>query len=189
MSTLSTPSRKPTKKALQTEIKKFAESKWKELWQAGDKSGTAPHLRRIAKDNLTQGWELYRSMPQRKACATLIQLRTGHCVLNNYLFRFKKVDSAECPQCGHANETVEHFLLECPHYWEERQVLRDEVGTRSMTLSGLLGDKKIVNATLQYVATTGCFNEEEMMWRQDRRIADRRDGTEDSVNNDTNRQH
>ena len=102
-STPSTPNTKPTKKALQTEIKKLAESKWKELWQAGDKSGTAAHLRRIAKDNLTQGWELYKSMPQRKACATLTQLRMGHCGLNNYLFRFRKVDSAECPQCGYAN--------------------------------------------------------------------------------------
>jgi hypothetical protein len=55
-----------------------------------------------------------------------------------------------------------------------------------MTLSGLLGDKKIVNATLQYVATTGRFNEEETMWRQDGRIGDRRDGIEDIVNNDTN---
>jgi hypothetical protein len=58
-----------------------------------------------------------------------------------------------------------------------------------MTLSGLLGDKKIVNATLQYVATTGRFNEEETMWRQDGRIGDRRDGTEDIVNNETNRRH
>ena len=47
-----------------------------------------------------------------------------------------------------------------------------------MTLSGLLGDKKIVNATLQYVATTGRFNEEEMMWRQGGRIGDRGDGDE-----------
>jgi hypothetical protein len=31
---------------------------------------------------------------------------------------------------------------------------------------------------LQYVATTGRFNEEEMMWRQGGRIGDRRDGDE-----------
>ena len=47
-----------------------------------------------------------------------------------------------------------------------------------MTLSGLLGDKKTVNATVQYVATTGRFNEEETMWRHDGRIGDRRDGDE-----------
>jgi hypothetical protein len=47
-----------------------------------------------------------------------------------------------------------------------------------MTLSSLLGDKKTVNATLQYVATTGLFDEEETMWRHDRRIGDRRDGDE-----------
>ena len=56
-----------------------------------------------------------------------------------------------------------------------------------MTLSGLLGDKEIVNATLQYVATTGHFNEEEMTWRQGGSIRDRRDGTDDTANNDTNR--
>jgi hypothetical protein len=47
-----------------------------------------------------------------------------------------------------------------------------------MTLSALLGDNKIVNATLQYVATTGRFNEEKM-WRQDGRMTDRRDETEE----------
>ena len=158
----STPSSKPTKKAIQAEVRKLADSKWNELWQAGDKPGnkTAPHLRRIVKDDLTQGRTLYSSVQQRSDCAILTQLRTGHCGLNSYLFRFNKAESAECPHCGYAKETVEHFLLECPVYWEERHVLRVKAGATKMTLSGLLGDKDVVSATLEYVRNTRRFSEE-----------------------------
>ena len=149
----STPSSKPTKKAIrvQEEVKTLADSKWKELWQAGDKPGnkTAPHLQRIVKDNLKQGQTLYSSVQQQSDCAILTQLRTGHCGLNSYLFRFNKAESAECPQCGYAKETAEHFLLECLVYWEERHVLCVKVGVTKMTLSGLLGDKDVVTATLR----------------------------------------
>src|SRR6266516_1263810 len=57
----------------------------------------------------------------------LAQLRTGHCGLNYYLWRFKKEDSAECMSCGYEKETVEHFLTECPSFWEERRELRKKV--------------------------------------------------------------
>ena len=45
-------------------------------------------------------------------------------------------------------------------YLEERHMLRTKVGSTRMTLSGLLGDKDVVNATLEYIRNTGRFNKD-----------------------------
>lgn len=40
-------------------------------------------------------------------------------LLNDYLFRFKRVDSADYPACGDVRETVEHLIdliIYCPRY-------------------------------------------------------------------------
>jgi hypothetical protein len=151
-----------TKESVRLEIKKLAEEQWQKQWEAGSKPGNliTPHLRRIVKNSLTQGQEIYKSTKRRNACATLAQLRTGYCGLKGYLSRFKKADSPECPHCGYEKETVEHFLLECPHYWAQRVDLRHRVGARKMTLAGLLGDKRAVDATLEYVEATGRLKED-----------------------------
>ncbi|KAL5251355.1 hypothetical protein ACHWQZ_G016900 [Mnemiopsis leidyi] len=62
----------------------------------------------------------------RKDYRTAVQLITGHCFLNKHLFNMKKSDTMECPLCGHREETVSHFLGQCPattqlrrHYFNE----------------------------------------------------------------------
>ena len=74
--------------------------------------------------------------------ATIAQLRTGHCGLNHYLWRFKKRDGAECENCGYEKEMVEHFLLKCPTCWRERQKLRMVAGIGGMTVAALLGKRR-----------------------------------------------
>ncbi|KNZ72341.1 hypothetical protein J132_03867, partial [Termitomyces sp. J132] len=57
------------------------------------------------------------SMLNRNQSAILMQLRTGHTPLNAHLFRIKHSESPACLHCqGLTVETVQHFLLECPHY-------------------------------------------------------------------------
>ena len=84
-------------------------------------------------------------------------MRTGHCGVNYYLWRFKKVESAECEMCGYEKETVEHFLVECPSFWKERYELKKKIGTGRMSLAILLGDKEAVRATMEYISMTGRF--------------------------------
>ena len=62
----------------------------------------------------------------RKDYRTAVQLITGHCGLNKHLYNMKKSDTMECPLCGHREETVSHFLGQCPatthlrgHYFNE----------------------------------------------------------------------
>ena len=59
--------------------------------------------------------KLTKSLP-RKQTSLLTQLRTEHIPLQVHLHRIGKADSAQCPSCGHAKETVHHYLLDCPTY-------------------------------------------------------------------------
>ncbi|KAH9886250.1 hypothetical protein C8Q73DRAFT_839981 [Cubamyces lactineus] len=64
---------------------------------------------------------------RRRHAALLIQFRTNHVPLQAYLMRIGKADSAACPTCGAAAETVAHFLLACPPSKEAIRPLFDYV--------------------------------------------------------------
>ena len=50
---------------------------------------------------------------------------------------------------------VEHFLLNCELYDEERDLLRRRVGLHGMVMSALLGDSQIIKETMEYIEKTG----------------------------------
>jgi hypothetical protein len=60
-------------------------------------------------------------------------------------------------ECGAEKETVNHYLLNCKLYDEERDALRRRVGIQGMRTSTLLGDNKIIKKTLEYIEKTGRF--------------------------------
>ena len=66
------------------------------------------------------GAKLYNTLPSRKAVAMLVRLCTRHCKLNHYMDQFKIKDSPYC-ECGNGKATVEHYLLECRKYNEQRK--------------------------------------------------------------------
>ena len=48
-------------------------------------------------------------------CEIINKLRTEHINLNDYKYhRFKKEESPKCKFCKTVNETVEHYLIDCP---------------------------------------------------------------------------
>ena len=119
---------------------------------------------------------LYRSLTSDQA-AILIQARTGHCRLNQYLSRIGVVDEAKC-SCGNDEETIRHLILSCPRWTDERRELHETVGARSGDVSYLLGgwgsrkdvrtgqlldgpkekwksDIKVVKATIRFLEKTG----------------------------------
>ena len=51
---------------------------------------------------------------------TAVQLITGHAALNKYLHKIKKVDTDICPNCEYEEETVNHFLGQCPAFARQR---------------------------------------------------------------------
>ena len=66
-------------------------------------------------------------------------------------------DSPLC-DCKNGQETVEHFLLECPLYRTQRMELRDMVGTGNMRMDALLGTwEVIIKGTEKYINETERF--------------------------------
>jgi len=132
----------------------MAKTQWDELWNKANPT-TAITLRRMTKmPDTVEGPSLYKGM-HRPMATTLAQLRTGHCRLNQYLWRFKKVDNADCDKCGYQRETVEHFLTECPAYYGVRRDLEKALGPEAMTVAFLLGNREAAKATMEFVKKTG----------------------------------
>ena len=50
----------------------------------------------------------------RKKYRTAVQLISGHCTLNKHLHTIQKVNSSICSNCQLEDETVSHFLGQCP---------------------------------------------------------------------------
>ena len=149
------PRRRPLKSARVRSIKASAKKQWRKIWNEG--TTTAKKLRRITKIQRKGnkiGPKLYNEIANRKDAATIAQLRTGHCRLNHYLHRFGQTGSPYC-ECGYGKETVEHYLLECNKYKEQRKRLRKEVGVGKMKVGILLGDGKKIKYMLTFVKETG----------------------------------
>ena len=69
------------------------------------------------------------------------------------------MDDPTCQQCNTGSiETVEHYLLRCAAYTEERHDLRKAVSARGMRLDRLLGRRQLVAKTMEFVEKTGRFN-------------------------------
>jgi hypothetical protein len=93
----------------------------------------------------------------RAAASRIFQLRVGHVLLNQYLFRFKRVDNPRCPACGHPNETVEHFIVYCPKYAHERWPLLQRTGNTPPKLIKLLTSTKLLMLLVNFIDATERF--------------------------------
>ena len=144
---------KALKSARVMHVKTIAKEQWRKVWNGNTKTASA--LRRIMEGRYAKnGLKLYSKLSDRDMVAKIVQLRTGHCGLNHYLHRFSINDTPYC-ECGYGKETVEHFLLECRRYKEQRRTLRREVGVGKMRVDRLLGDPMVIKKTLEYVKSTG----------------------------------
>ena len=116
------------------------------------------HLKeRYGEIKITRGLQLYSGITKRQHITWLVRLRTGHCGLNKYLARFRKIDSPIC-ECGWGHETVAHYLLVCNKYEEEREALRHRAGEEGMKVEKLLGTKGLLKHTLDFVQATMRFS-------------------------------
>ena len=128
-----------------------------EQWTTINAEQLSSHLKRILlRRGSEHGPGLYNRL-SRNTCAKVIQLRTGHCGLNAYLHRFGLADSPLC-DCESGQETVEHFLLECPLYREQRIELRNAAGTGNMRVDTLLGSAEVIlKCTEKFINATERF--------------------------------
>jgi hypothetical protein len=123
--------------------------KWRERWT------TSPRYERL-KD-VTEDFPLSNFRRITKNCtraqfSLLLQLRSGHIQLNKHLHRIGKTERPICPNCNAAIETVEHFLLNCPTFNDERDDNMRQLGDRSY--GTLFETQDGIRAVLGYVNDT-----------------------------------
>ncbi|KAJ3484580.1 hypothetical protein NLI96_g5547 [Meripilus lineatus] len=99
--------------------------------------------------------KVYKDLPKR-SCSLITQLRSGHIGLNQYLARFRIVDSPNCSTCN-VPETVDHYLFSCRNYLEERHTLRAALGRIPLTKRVLLGSGGRREDLLKYVNSSRRF--------------------------------
>ena len=100
----------------------------------------------------------------RRQETVLHRLRTGHVGLKSYLCRIGLSETEECEYCD-VPETPDHYLLECVHFENQREVMFRELfrmGVNNPTLKCILGGcrehyrikVKIYETLLRFVSAT-----------------------------------
>src|SRR5947207_12439867 len=93
-------------------------------------------------------------LADRNSATKIAQLRTGHCGLNRYLYRFD-IKNTSYYHYKYKKETMKHYLLECRKFREQRKKLRKEVEIAKMRVARLLGNTKLIKHTLEYINAIG----------------------------------
>ncbi|KAK0205516.1 hypothetical protein DFS33DRAFT_1242064, partial [Desarmillaria ectypa] len=89
----------------------------------------------------------------------MVQLRTGHIGLNRHLFNIQRVESPACTKCSYPNESVHHYLIRCPAYQNEREMLQRSIGARgtAVTVKHILACRENIPHLIQYLNSTRRF--------------------------------
>ena len=89
--------------------------KWQQRWDIGEFGRSFYLCKPFLKSKIRL------DIPNTRHKKQILQLRTGYSLLNDYRHKLGQCDSGLC-ECGQM-ETVQHYLLECHLYEEERAVL------------------------------------------------------------------
>ncbi len=140
-------------KEIKSVIKEKVIKKWQQYW---DNENKGRHLYAIQK-KVGKGRKRGRN---RREESIITRLRMGHTGLNKTLHLISKHPTGLCEKCGQS-ETVEHVIINCKGYDEEREVLREEVWKnegKELTLKNILDSdigNSTVNVLFQFLNNTG----------------------------------
>ena len=74
----------------------------------------------------------------RKKETLISKLRLGKCALNLHLFKMRRHADDKCQPYPQEDETVQHFLMECPSQSSLRRAIRDKINP--LELSSMLSN-------------------------------------------------
>ena len=109
---------------------------WQKQWDVSEKGRFLYGLKpKVSKKTVFD-------FPDKKSYNLIAQLRIGYARLNDYLFKIGVSQTRNC-SCGEM-ETIEHYLLNCEKYFNERERMRtilfQQTGITEMTTEILLGN-------------------------------------------------
>ena len=108
--------------------------------------------RRDALDKLVEKRVSVKSKFQcssRKKETLISKPRLGKCALNRHLFKMRRHADGKCQTCPQEDETVQHFLMECPAQSSLRRAIRDKINP--LELSSMLSNSASVELIYQWI--------------------------------------
>lgn len=99
--------------ALKEAHNKTTQARWKRTW---NKSPRFNRINRIDPNILNHSFVKLTATFPKRLTSMYMALRTQHIPLRKYLHRIGKHRSPHCPFCPGVEETVPHYLLDCPQY-------------------------------------------------------------------------
>jgi ribonuclease HI len=140
--------------AARQEHKRQLKEEWKGNWKQSPRYPKASQIDPSMPSNKYR--ELTRGLRQAQA-SIIIQFRMGHIALNQYLHRITKSETPWCPSCQHDEETIHHYLFDCPTWRHERWHMSKKLGRKSKSLSHILTSESSIAELLKYVGRTEKF--------------------------------
>ena len=138
---------------LQENFINYWNDNWKLTCQA---TGKGLALLRV-RDNVKQNIPIYK-LKNRQCERIIYRLRIGHVGLASYWYRVGRVDSALCKYCGgQAEETVQHYILECTAYNKQRACLLAKLKKQNINnvdLKVILGGERKYHQNCIYILTS-----------------------------------
>ncbi|XP_006457368.1 hypothetical protein AGABI2DRAFT_56623, partial [Agaricus bisporus var. bisporus H97] len=95
----------------------------------------------------------------------LTQVRSNHLPINTYLRKIKKRENDYCDKCledtgRRIPETLNHFILDCPAYNYERDVMKRQAGrVNAFNLERLFKSEKGIRSLIDYLDATKRFKQ------------------------------
>ncbi|KAF8577846.1 hypothetical protein K439DRAFT_1363765 [Ramaria rubella] len=93
----------------------------------------------------------------RSQASLLIQLHTGHVAPNKHLATIGAIESSTCPSCKRQDESVHHYLLQCPSYAHQWHCLVTALHRNAVEISYLLSEPDTIPFLFRYIHQTGRF--------------------------------
>ena len=118
--TLTPPSYMKTwcKQMKRTEFQAYLETNVKE-----SASNSVPHRGRFKK---MAPLKKEKSMYERWTNMSIFRIRSGHTLTNSHFNRFDEKQDSECRYCHSGDETPEHLLIDCQHFYRRDWWLRQD---------------------------------------------------------------
>jgi hypothetical protein len=137
--------------AAQQEYKRRTKEIWKTKWESFP---CYPKLSRISPSMPSNNYKHLTEALRCTQASLIIQFRTGHLALNSYLHCITKSNTQQCLSCQHNEETVHHYLFDCPTWKHKCWNMMKKLRRNAKSISFILNNWKGIAELLKYVGKT-----------------------------------
>jgi ribonuclease HI len=140
--------------ALKAAHKNKSRAHWKTIWE---KSPRYTRTRTIDPLMPSSNFIKLTNGLRRRTSSIYIQFHTHHIPLNYHLHRINKSDTSHCPICPGIDETIHHYLFDCPQYRREHHIFANAVRRNATSITHILTSKKTTPHLIRFINSTGRF--------------------------------